>query len=320
MDRVGQIEQKQVEFEVKAAMMDEGQYAGTFEGYAAGILNLDSTGDVIMPGAFTEDLGRFLKEGVIVWQHDWMQPIGVPLEVREDGYGLFTKGRISKTTKGEEAMTLIRDRVIKKLSIGYQVLDYEMVDRNGLMAATDRVAMPIDKRARILSDFDLSGRRQVALLKKLKLFEYSPVTVPANNNAIITDAKSLLTGLTFAQHSEAVLTAVDGLHQRISEITELRRKQDRMPNPEHGRLCMGMAEDLEKACGRMRKLAEELGYMPESAPMEGDGMPMADEKPWPKPYTEEERERMKAEDEAKAAQIADARRAYAEFLRLEANL
>ena len=318
MDRVGQIEQKQVEFEVKAAMMDEGQYAGIFEGYAAGILNLDSTGDVIMPGAFTDDLGRFLKEGVIVWQHDWMQPIGVPLEVREDGYGLFTKGRISKTAKGEEAMTLIRDRVIKKLSIGYQVQEYEMVDRNGLMAAVDRLAMPMDKRARILSDFDMSGRRQVALLKKLKLFEYSPVTVPANQNAIITDAKSLLTGLTFAQHSEAVLTAVDGLHQRISEITELRKSQDRMPNPEHGRLCMGMAEDLEKACGRMRKLADELGYMPESAPMEGDGY--GEDKPYPKPFTEEERERMKGEDEAKAAQITDARRAYAEFLRLEANL
>lgn len=92
-----------------------------------------------------------------------------------------------------------------------------------------------------------------------------------------------------------------------------------MPNPEHGRLCMGMAEDLEKACGRMRKLADELGYMPESAPMEGDGY--GEDKPYPKPFTEEERERMKTEeDAAKAAQITDARRAYAEFLRLEANL
>lgn len=83
-----------------------------------------------------------------------------------------------------------------------------------------------------------------------------------------------------------------------------------MPNPEHGRLCMGMAEDLEKACGRMRKLAEELGYMPESAPMEGDG----EDKPYPKPYTEEERV------STIQRQLADARRAYAEFLRLEANL
>jgi len=318
MERIGQVEQKQVEFEVKATEMDGGQYAGTFSGYAAGILNLDSTGDVIMPGAFTDDLGRFLKDGVIVWQHDWMQPIGVPLDAKEDGYGLFTKGRISRTPKGEEVMTLIRDGVIKKLSIGYQVQDYEMVDRNGLMAAADRLAMPMEKRARLMSEFDTSGRRQVALLKKLKLFEYSPVTVPANQNAIITDAKHLLTGLTFAQHSEAVQNAVDGLHQRISEITELRRKQDRMPNPDHGRLCMGLAEDLEKACGRMRKLAEELGYLPESAPMEGDGY--GEDKPYPKPYTPEERERMKAEDEAKAAQVAEARRAYAEFLRMEANL
>jgi len=301
MDRIGQMEQKQVDFEVKAAEMDEGQYAGTFTGYAAGILNLDSTGDVIMPGAFTDDLDRFLKQGVICWQHDWMQPIGVPLEVREDGYGLYTRGQISRTSKGVDVMTLIRDRVIKKLSIGYQVMDYEMVDRNGLQAAVERLAMPMEKRAALMSEYDMSGRRQVALLKKLKLYEYSPVTVPANNNAIITDAKSL-TGLTFAQHSEAVLTAVDGLFRRISEITELRKSQDRMPNPDHGKILMEIAGDMEKMCGRTRKMAEELGYLPESAPVEVD---------YDKPVTPSEM------DEER---VKEARRLYADYLRMEANL
>ena len=307
MDRIGQIEQKQVDFEVKAADMSEGQYAGTFTGYAAGILNLDSTGDVIMPGAFTEDLERFLKQGVICWQHDWMQPIGVPLEVREDGYGLYTRGQISRTSKGVDVMTLIRDRVIKKLSIGYQVLDYEMVDRNGLQTALERMAMPMEKRAALMSEYDTSGRRQVALLKKLKLFEYSPVTVPANNNAIITDAKSL-TGLTFAAHSEAVLTAVDGLFRRISEITELRKSQDRAPNPDHAKLLMEIASDMEKACGRTRKLAEEMGYLPESAPVE-----QMEEKPGDKPLTP-------AEMEEEERRRAEGKRLYAEYLRMEANL
>jgi HK97 family phage prohead protease len=286
------IQRKTLAFEVKAAEMQaEGQYAGEFVGYAAGILNVDNTGDMILPGAFSADLPRFLSEGVVCWQHDWMTPIGVPLEAKEDGYGLLTRSRISRTANGIDAMTLIRDGVVKKLSIGYQVQDFEVADRAGLARTIAAYALPLEKQMSILSNFDDMGLDAVYLLKRLKLYEYSPVTVPANDKAIIMDAKQL-TGLTFSDHSRAVLTAVEGLEARISDITELRKSQGRKGNPEHGKACAEMATELEKACGRLRKMAGELG-------MNGESEEPIDDNPlMPMDY---------------------AKNLYAEFLKLEAQ-
>jgi len=252
------IEHKTLPFELKAAGSAGDGYAGEFEGYAAGILNIDSTGDMILPGAFSADLPRFLAEGVICWQHDWMTPIGVPLDAREDSYGLWSKCRISKTQQGQDAMTLIRDGVVKKLSIGYRVEDYDYVDRAGLSAYLNGSGCSTQKCGEILKAYDEQELDGVYLLKKLKLYEYSPVTVPANNNAIITGAKSL-TGLAFVDHSKAVLNAVAGLKERIEEITEIRHAQGRKGNPAHCEMCRTMADDLETMCGELRQMAEEIG-------------------------------------------------------------
>ena len=298
MNRLGQHETKQLPFEVKAAeMSDGGQYAGEFTGYAAGILNIDTTGDMILPGAFTEDLPRFLADGVVCWQHDWMTPIGAPLEAREDGYGLLARARISRTTQGLDAMTLIRDGVVKRLSIGYQVLDYDVVDRAGLARTIAAYGLSPERQSAIMTTFDERSADIVYLLKKLKLYEFSPVTVPANGNARILDAKSL-TGLTFRAHADTVLAAVAGIETRIKEIDALRKSEGRKSSPAHGEMCMEMADDLEKACGRLRKMAEELGRKPKNGEEEeGDENPT-------KP----------------ALEIGDeAKRALLEFLKLSAN-
>lgn len=293
MSRFNEIQRKTLTFEVKQAeMADGGQYAGEFTGYAAGILNIDNVGDMILPGAFAADIPRFLSEGVVCWQHDWMTPIGVPLDAKEDGYGLLTRSRISRTSKGLDAMTLIRDGVVKRLSIGYQVQDYEAVDRAGLARTVAAYGLPVEKQMSILATFDEMDRDVVYLLKKLKLYEYSPVTVPANDKAVIMDAKQL-TGLTFVDHSRAVLTAVEGLEARIKEITDLRLSQGRKGNPEHGKACAEMANELEKACGRLRKMAGELGMD------NGEG------------EDEEENPTMPEMEYAKTL--------YAEFLKLEAR-
>lgn len=217
-----------VPFELKAARATEDGFAGEFEGYAAGIHNIDSVGDMILPGAFIDDLPRFLADGVVCWQHDWMTPIGKPLEAHEDPKGLFTKSRISKTTHGTDAMTLIRDGVVKKLSIGYRVKAYEWVDREGLIAYLSGAVVVEDQRKAILAQYDELDLDEVFLLKKIKLYEYSPVTVPANSAADITSAKhGLLAGLSFTNQSETVLAAVTELAKRASEIKTLRTSEGR---------------------------------------------------------------------------------------------
>jgi hypothetical protein len=59
----------------------------------------------------------------MLWQHDPAQPIGVWDEVREDGRGLYVKGRIlTDVEKGREAAALIGAGAIDGLSIGYRTV------------------------------------------------------------------------------------------------------------------------------------------------------------------------------------------------------
>lgn len=150
-------ETKQIPFEIKE--FDE--ETGIFEGYAAVFNNVDDGGDLIEPGAFTKTLQENGHRIKICYQHDPYNPIGKPLEIRQDEVGLFVKGKISDTSTGKDVKVLLKDRVINELSIGYDVIKKKMKD----------------------------GVRR---LREIKLYEFSPVTWGMNKLAIITDVKSLL--------------------------------------------------------------------------------------------------------------------------------
>lgn len=145
---------KSFPFELK--QVDEN---GIFEGYAAVFGNVDSWGDILEQGAFTKTLSKRANRIKICYQHNPMQPIGVPLELREDTKGLYIKGKISQTTLGKDVLQLMRDGVITELSIGYNTIKYEM---------------------------DGPYRR----LKEVELWEISPVTWAANELALITSVKT----------------------------------------------------------------------------------------------------------------------------------
>jgi len=134
----------------------------TFEGYASTFGNVDQVGDIIMQGAFTKTIQeRFPKGDIkILWQH--YEPLGMPIEIREDENGLYVKGRISKTALGDDALELMRDGVVNRMSIGFSI---------------------------VKADFDdQTGNR---IIREVKLWEFSPVTFPANEQAVITAVKHL---------------------------------------------------------------------------------------------------------------------------------
>lgn len=245
-----------VPFELKAASSVDGM-AGEFSGYAAGIHNIDAVGDMILPGAFNADLPRFLQEGAVCYQHDWTMPIGKCLDAKEDNYGLFVKAQISNTSCGADCMTLIRDGVIKKMSIGYRVKDYEIVDRAGLKAYCEKAMTPKQADA-CMKSYDEMELDSCFLLKALKLYEFSPVTFPANNNADITAAKDIssLAGLTFAEHSESVLAAVKGYTTRAQKIGELRAKENRTLNADRKQDIEILASELETSARELRAILE----------------------------------------------------------------
>jgi HK97 family phage prohead protease len=131
-----------------------------FEGYAA-TWDLDSGNDVIVKGAFAKTLNERGGKIKVLWQH--YDPIGIPLEMREDDKGLWVKAKISATALGNEALELIKDGVIDSMSIGYS---------------------PIEDK----TDF-VGGIRY---LREIKLYEFSVVTFPMNEEAVITGVKRLI--------------------------------------------------------------------------------------------------------------------------------
>ncbi|MGB4829151.1 MAG: HK97 family phage prohead protease [Paracoccaceae bacterium] len=132
-------------------------------GYASLFGVKDQGGDVVAKGAYAVSLARLGKTGArvkMLWQHDPAQPIGIWDEVREDGMGLWVKGRIlTEVEKGREAAALLTAGAIDGLSIGYRTVKAE---RDG------------------------KGRR---LLQELELWEVSLVTFPMLPEARVT-AKS----------------------------------------------------------------------------------------------------------------------------------
>ncbi|WP_116597544.1 HK97 family phage prohead protease [Primorskyibacter marinus] len=123
------LEQKFCRFETEVSVTDSSR----IEGYASLFGACDQGGDVVEAGAYKASLKRMLEERRAVkmlWQHDPATPIGIWDEVREDGRGLFVKGRLlDSTQKGREAAALIAAGAIDGLSIGYRTLKATKNDR-----------------------------------------------------------------------------------------------------------------------------------------------------------------------------------------------
>ena len=147
---------KSVGFEVQELKARDDGWS--FSGYASTFLNIDEGGDVVMPGAFKASLGR--RRPKLLWQHDIAEPLGRVMGLREDERGLFGEFKISRTSRGHDAYQLLKDGAIDSMSIGYIPEDQEFSD---------------------------SGVRQ---LKAVELLEISVVSIPMNEEALITAVKA----------------------------------------------------------------------------------------------------------------------------------
>jgi HK97 family phage prohead protease len=134
----------------------------TVEGYASTFGNVDQVGDVVVEGAYKRTLQHRMGRIKVLRDHE--HPIGVPVRALEDSKGLYTESRISDTQLGNETLTLLRDGVLDRMSIGYEPVTKEMGKHEG---------------------------KEVRFLKEIKLYEWSIVTFPANESAAVTGVKAL---------------------------------------------------------------------------------------------------------------------------------
>lgn len=136
---------------------------GRIQGYFAVFGNVDSDGDMIMPGAFKKSLQENIGRVKHLLQHNPAQPLSSTksgLKIKEDGHGLYFDSTISKTSWGKDTLLLYMDGVIDEHSIGYEVV------KNQKAASYNE-------------------------LLQLKLWEGSTVTWGANETALATGIKSM---------------------------------------------------------------------------------------------------------------------------------
>jgi HK97 family phage prohead protease len=153
------ISKKVLQFEAEIKAADDS--SGKFSGYGSVFGVVDSYNDVVDRGAFVESLQ---KHGMpaLLWQHRPAEVCGVYVDVREDERGLVVEGQLNLDTQiGREAYALLKQGALKGLSIGFR----------SLVEETDRE----------------SG---IVHLKKVRLYEVSLVTFPANEEAQVGAVKS----------------------------------------------------------------------------------------------------------------------------------
>ena len=143
-------------------------YGSTFGGKP------DSYGDIIAYGAFAESIVKKGRGGMgisMLYQHDSTKPLGVWDTIQEDSRGLKMEDRLAmKTQLGMESYELMKLGALQGLSIGFD--------------------LPRDKTGKVDSNaYEIDEKSNTRLLKKINLWEVSPVTFAANTRARITGVK-----------------------------------------------------------------------------------------------------------------------------------
>jgi hypothetical protein len=188
---------------VKAAGESDGLGAGAFTALVSVFGNEDSVGDVVMPGAFADDLARWKQSGdpiPVIWSHDWGDPfshIGSVIEAKETPAGLLVTGQLDLANpKAEQVFRLLKGRRVTQFSFAYDILDGGWGERDG---------------------------GEVYELRKLRVHEVGPCLVGANQETELLAAKAarvasgMKAGRVLSQKNFEALTAA---YTAIGEVLD----------------------------------------------------------------------------------------------------
>jgi len=179
-------------FGAKFQLNESDPDSGTFKGIASVFGSMVELWlpTVIVKGAFKKTIKENGKRFRILYQHDSWEPLarpGIGLNeqdaLEETDEGLLVGAKISKTVRGMDTITLLRDRVIDELSIGWDPVRTEMMPLNqvlskGLLLNPDKFK-------------DWSHSEKIRVVREAKLWEASLVTFAADPAAKVTTVHNL---------------------------------------------------------------------------------------------------------------------------------
>lgn len=155
---------------------------GIVTGYGSIFGNIDSDGDIMAKGCYTKTLQENGSRVKYCWQHDIWSPIGSFTMLEEDETGLKFEASVPPTRLGKDALILMKNGVITENSVGFSI---------------------------VKADYASDG---VRIIREVKLYEISCVTMAANPMALITDAKGE--------------SKVEFIQKRIDNLNKVLRKSD----------------------------------------------------------------------------------------------
>jgi uncharacterized protein len=202
---------------------------GSFSGVAAVYNNVDLGGDRIEPGSFSRTIAAS-KVFPLLWQHQSDNPIGT-VTVTDSREGLLVSGQLlMDLEEAKRAYLLIKAKVIKGLSIGFETIQDSVEDG-------------------------------VRLLKEIRLWEVSIVTFPMNEMAAIGSVKALSAEdmadhlKAIDTHRKAIARHVVGIQGHLKSMFDFDEDDDTDDDPD---LEGEDDDDDDKAfLVELRKLAEE---------------------------------------------------------------
>ena len=160
-------EHKYKSFELKAKEDNAGMIAGYFSTYDE---TPDSYGDIIKPGAFTETIKKREETGhpfPLCFNHDFSAIIGAVDLIKDTEKGPYIEAHFLETEQAQDVRKMLQSGAIYQFSFAYDVIGAEK---------------PTDEQ---------KEKGITNVLTKLEVFEISVVTVPANQNAVATEVKSI---------------------------------------------------------------------------------------------------------------------------------
>lgn len=191
----------------------------TVEAYAS-TRDRDLVGDVVAEGAFRKSISERGDKIAVLWQHDPRIPVGKAIQLAEDSRGLRTVTQFNRDTDwGRNAFHAIKAGDVTGVSIGFDLVP-------GMHGVE-----PVDGKA-------------TRVIREVKLWEYSFVTFPANEEARVTSAKA------FRALPEALWT-IRGLQRAIADDDFPLTHEERI-------LAEQLLADLPKAEKELRALVQPL--------------------------------------------------------------
>lgn len=132
-------------------------------GYLSGFGNKDHDGDIIVKGAFKKSINERKDNIFFLNQHNWSQPHGKFNVLEETPKGLYFESEpLIDTSYSSDTLKLYEAGIVKEHSIGFQT---------------------------VLSEYDT--KESARIIKEVKLYEGSNVTLGANSETPFTGFKSL---------------------------------------------------------------------------------------------------------------------------------